>query len=228
MQRYMSDFRVVEVQQTFYRIPKPETGERWAELAPEGFEFTLKAWQGITHPASSPTYRRSGIAMQGIRPDVLGLFRMTDEVMEGYARFTEFARTLGARIAIFQTPKSFHETDENAGRAADFLRLAGEDFLCVWEPRGWSEEGVRSVLKEARFIHCTDPFERMPITGDDFYFRLHGSPPGRRMYRYTYTHEDLKYLVHRIGRLSGYCMFNNVSMYDDALRLIDLLRGSVK
>ena len=41
---YYKQFRVVEVQQTFYD-PPTATLQRWREEAPPGFEFTMKAWQ---------------------------------------------------------------------------------------------------------------------------------------------------------------------------------------
>jgi len=58
LRRYAEDFAVVEVQQTFYQPPALHTIEKWRGAVPGGFEFTLKAWQLITHEASSPTYRR--------------------------------------------------------------------------------------------------------------------------------------------------------------------------
>src|SRR6185503_19103411 len=47
-------FPVVEVQQTFYDPPPIGTLEKWRRQAPAGFEFTMKAWQVITHLGESP------------------------------------------------------------------------------------------------------------------------------------------------------------------------------
>jgi hypothetical protein len=55
---YAKTFPVVEVQQTFYQPPLLNTLEKWRTQVPAEFEFTLKAWQLITHESSSPTYRR--------------------------------------------------------------------------------------------------------------------------------------------------------------------------
>jgi uncharacterized protein YecE (DUF72 family) len=55
---YVQLFPVVEVQQTFYQPPQISTLKRWREDAPTDFEFTIKAWQLITHEARSPTYKR--------------------------------------------------------------------------------------------------------------------------------------------------------------------------
>lgn len=59
MKDYFKQFKLVEVQQTFYKLPKLETALKWRGTAPSDFEFTLKASQLITHPAASLTYRRA-------------------------------------------------------------------------------------------------------------------------------------------------------------------------
>src|SRR4051794_12441603 len=57
---YVREFPVVEVQQTFYEPPGDATLVRWRRRAPLRFEFTLKAWQLITHEASSRPTAVSG------------------------------------------------------------------------------------------------------------------------------------------------------------------------
>jgi uncharacterized protein YecE (DUF72 family) len=42
-------FDTVEVNTSFYRIPKPETLAAWQEQTPPSFRFALKLWRGITH-----------------------------------------------------------------------------------------------------------------------------------------------------------------------------------
>ena len=55
---YAARLNCVEIQHTFYKPPQVKTLEGWRSEMPEGFEFTLKAWQFITHEGESPTYRR--------------------------------------------------------------------------------------------------------------------------------------------------------------------------
>lgn len=50
------DFGIVEVQQTFYQPPRIAMVERWRTEAPGHFVFTFKAWQLLTHEATSPAY----------------------------------------------------------------------------------------------------------------------------------------------------------------------------
>jgi len=56
---YFRQFPVLEVQHTFYDPPPLKTLESWRAKAPADFEFTIKAWQVITHAGTSPTYRRA-------------------------------------------------------------------------------------------------------------------------------------------------------------------------
>ncbi|RME66125.1 MAG: DUF72 domain-containing protein, partial [Nitrospirae bacterium] len=109
--RYYRDFSVVEVQKTFYEPPSQETLKKWRDEAPEGFEFTLKAWQIITHPFTSPTYRRTK-SIYG-NTDNYGFFRDTQEVYQAWERTRLVAEVLKAEIILFQTPSSFKPTDEN-------------------------------------------------------------------------------------------------------------------
>ena len=61
---YFKKFPVVEVQQTFYDPPPLATIERWGAQAPADFEFTMKAWQVITHFGTSRTYKEDATHVQ--------------------------------------------------------------------------------------------------------------------------------------------------------------------
>jgi len=49
LQYYASRFRTVELNNTFYQIPKPERIASWSAATPEHFRFVLKAPRRITH-----------------------------------------------------------------------------------------------------------------------------------------------------------------------------------
>lgn len=49
LQFYAQNFSTVEVNTTFYRIPKAETFENWRRATPEGFLWAVKANRYITH-----------------------------------------------------------------------------------------------------------------------------------------------------------------------------------
>src|ERR1700743_3826271 len=46
---YSSLFNSIEINSTFYKIPRPSTFAGWASEVPADFRFTIKLWKGITH-----------------------------------------------------------------------------------------------------------------------------------------------------------------------------------
>jgi uncharacterized protein YecE (DUF72 family) len=215
--RYFGTFPVLEVQQTFYQPPRLATLEKWRAAAPPDFEFTLKAWQLVTHEPSSPTYRRLRTPVPEKRRSRYGAFRPTDEVHEAWRATLDCARALGARIVVFQCPAAFAPTAEHVGNLRRFFRRAGRDaagLVFAWEPRGeWSDAQVKKLCAELDLVHVVDPFVRRTVTAGLRYYRLHGIGG----YRYAYSDADLARLASWC-RGETYAMFNNMTMADDALR----------
>lgn len=217
---YYERFHLVEVQQTFYKMPRLETGLKWREEAPTGFEFTLKASQIVTHPTTSPTYRRLGLAIPEERRNRYGFFQPTEEVHGALEKTIRFARVLRARVILFQCPASFRETPRSiADMERFFTPLKDREFLFAWEPRGgWNRETVRGLCADLGLIHCVDPFEADPLVGEPRYFRLHGGPG----YRHVYTRQELETLARKLGGGETYVLFNNIAMFDNALVFLGL------
>ncbi|RLC96515.1 MAG: DUF72 domain-containing protein [Chloroflexi bacterium] len=218
---YFSRFRLVEVQQSFYKLPKVETGLRWRKEAPADFEFTVKAWQVITHPATSPTYRKAGIDITPGSEDRYGFFAPTEEVHRAWELTRRFAEALEAKVVVFQCPPSFRETRQNIDNLRRFFKSEARGFLRVWEPRGgWAEDTIKALCQELDLIHCVDPMVSESVHGRPAYFRLHG---GTR-YRHQYSEEELIRLRDKIGTDDAYVLFNNLNMYNDALTFDRLVK----
>ncbi|HEV2480154.1 MAG TPA: DUF72 domain-containing protein [Puia sp.] len=49
---YATLFNSLEVNSSFYKIPKPSTFTKWVTEVPDDFRFTVKLWRGITHAPS--------------------------------------------------------------------------------------------------------------------------------------------------------------------------------
>ena len=225
LRRYAQEFSVVEVQQTFYQPPALRTLEKGRTVVPAAFEFTLKAWQLITHEASSPTYRRLREELSPQQRREAGAFRLNATVIYAWRRTLDCARTLGSRCVLFQCPARFAPTPTNKENLRNFFREIKADLLsssgagsltCVWEPRGeWRAEEVRELCQELGLVHGVDPFQQSPVSGSFGYFRFHG----RTGYRYRYSDLELEQLQEMAEKHNScYVLFNNVSMLEDARR----------
>ncbi len=80
---------------------------------PVDFEFTLKAWQLITHESSSPTYKRLRKKLTEKEMAEAGFFKPTDIVNEALETTLACAKALKAPTILFQCPAKFTPTTEN-------------------------------------------------------------------------------------------------------------------
>jgi uncharacterized protein YecE (DUF72 family) len=221
---YFRIFSLIEIQQTFYQLPKLETAAKWREAAPPGFEFTMKAWQLITHEPTSPTYRRLRKKIPSENFGRYGSFRMTEEVLEAWDQTFRFAQNLRATTVVFQCPASFLPCKENIANLDQFFsRVHRGKIHFAWEPRGpWPEDIVRRLCRSLGLIHCVDPFQSQPRHGPSQYFRLHGIGG----YGYQYTDNDLKKIKEwALTEPPSYVLFNNQKMKEDAMRFKNLISG---
>ncbi|RJS94205.1 DUF72 domain-containing protein [Candidatus Bathyarchaeota archaeon] len=208
--RYQETFRLVEINRTFYNIPKIETLIKWRRDAPAEFEFTVKAHQDLSHK-----YKLK-----------------LEDSLKVFEAMKLICRSLEARILLIQTPASF-KPDQLEVAEAFFKGIRREELLVVWETRGpsWETSETRERLKELLesldVPHVTDPFRSLPVySGSVAYLRLHGS--GSRMYYYQYSDEELLKLQRIVKSLEAggrevYVLFNNLSMFEDASRFLSFI-----
>jgi uncharacterized protein YecE (DUF72 family) len=224
-QRLFHDFTIVEVQQTFYQPPRVSTAERWRSTAPKDFVFTLKAWQLITHEASSPSYRRLKEPLSDQALAQCGDFKWNAVTQMAWERTVTIADALNAKAVVFQTPERFLPTDENLQRMKHFFQhIERHHYRFVFEPRGeaWRDDLVRQIITELDLVHAVDPFLRNPVGRGLRYFRLHGKPAYH--YHYQYTNQDLQQLQTMLSKnWPNYILFNNDSMAYDAQRFLKRL-----
>jgi uncharacterized protein YecE (DUF72 family) len=220
---YVLRFEVVEVQQTFYQPPQVGTLERWRAAAPDSFEFTIKAWQLITHQARSPTYKRLKRELSEAERAQCGSFRPTKIVREAWETTLACARALSASHILFQCPASFTPTPEHIENMRRFFASIKRDdgLQFCWEPRGgWPDALVRELCRELELVHVVDPFTARTQTPEQCYFRLHG----RKGWRYVYEDDELEELLAMLpATRASYVLFNNVRMLEDALRFKELI-----
>jgi uncharacterized protein YecE (DUF72 family) len=215
-EEYALKFSVVEIQETFYQPPQIKTLEKWRTLVPPNFEFTLKAWQLITHEAKSPTYKRLKRTLTDQEKTDTGYFKPSQIVNEAWEITQTCATALKAKTILFQCPASFKENRENIVNLKRFFEsIERRAFNFAWEPRGdWLASTIKSICEDLHLWHAVDPFLMRTVTPDNCYYRLHG----RNGFRYKYEEEELTELISMLPpKKPAYIFFNNKYMTEDAL-----------
>ncbi len=211
LKKYTLLFRSVEINTSFYGVPKRETFERWANTVPDDFIFSVKLFQGFTH-----TQRLADIT--------------------GLNDFISNMRALGNKLGplLVQLPASLPFDSQVAAKFFSALReqFSG-DIVC--EPRNlsWFKQPVDDFLSEYQIARvAADPWrvEQASKPGGwkgVVYYRLHGSPI---MYASAYTSEFLEtlapQLVDATNSAKVWCIFDNAAenAVNNARDLIDLVK----
>jgi len=128
---YGERFRTVEINNTFYRMPKESVLEAWAKEVPADFKFVLKASQRITH-------------MQRLK-----------DSGDSLSYLLKVAGTLKDRLGplLFQLPPFLKK---DLPRLREFLALLPADCRAAFEFRheSWFDEEVLEVLREHQIALC--------------------------------------------------------------------------
>ena len=191
---YATLFDTVEINNTFYRLPKISAVQGWVEGSPPGFLFAVKMSRYITH------IRRLGGLEQGIP-----LF---------YSRIAPLARSPRMGPVLWQLPPTFKRDDE---RLAATLKALPRGRHCFeFRHPTWYVDEVYALLRErgaALVIPDSPkyPFRRLELTADWTFVRFHSGTRGRRG---NYSERELQEWAERIGgwrdaELDVYAYFNN-------------------
>lgn len=221
---YAKLFSCVEIQQTFYQPPQIKTLESWRLEMPKDFEFTLKAWQLITHEAKSPTYKRLKRKLSDGEKQEAGYFKPTAIVKEAWDATLACAKALKAKTILFQCPASFKPYAENIKHLEKFFSGIKRGKLnFAWEPRGdWDAQIVKDICEKFDLWHVVDPLKKRTETPDKCYYRLHGMTG----FRYKYEEGELEELVSLLPKNKrSYVFFNNIYMTEDALVFQEIIKG---
>ena len=231
IQAYASVYPLVEVNSTFYKLPRVSTVKKWRSLIDEvkpSFIFTVKANQKITHLPSSPTYKKAKLEINDSIKDKLGFFKSTEEVFNAWKNTEKICQALRAEVCLFQTPPNFKPTSENLDNLKNFFEQINPNFDLAFESRGkeWSKKIINDLSFDLSIIPVFDPLKvKIEYNGDKAYYRLHGL--ARSLYKYKYLNEDLVILKKKCLESKNnviYVLFNNYEMFNDCKRFLDLLK----
>jgi uncharacterized protein YecE (DUF72 family) len=193
LEHYATLFDTVEVNATFYRLPRREAVERWVEQTPDDFVFTVKASRYLTH------VRRLRDLDRGVRRFYERIEPLVD------------AGKLGP--VLWQLPETFRRDDE---RLAAALESAPPGRHCFeFRHASWFVPEVLELLQahEAALVigdHPERPSQTHDLTADWTFVRFHY---GRRGRNGNYSRRELEEWADRIGawraEVEVYAYFNN-------------------
>ena len=152
---YSNYFQTVEINSSFYHMPKEQVIKNWVDQVSDTFLFSVKASQYITHRKR--------------------LHEVEDSILFFFERISFFKNKIGP--ILFQLPPSFQI---NLERLDYFLDLLPSDKQCVLEFRhsSWYIEEVYEKLKRKNCALCiTDLKGKLSpeiLTANFTYIRLHG------------------------------------------------------
>lgn len=153
--RYASTFETVELNTSFYHLPKPETFTKWCEQAPEGFRYAVKAPRFITH------------------------MKKLKDCAEPVEEFLTRARNLGPALGpiLYQLPPRWALNRE---RLVEFVGHLPTDLAHVFEFRetSWMAEEVLALLDARGISFCAHDMPGLATArwaaGPIAYIRFHG------------------------------------------------------
>jgi uncharacterized protein YecE (DUF72 family) len=162
---YAEHFDTVEINNSFYRLPKAETFDTWAAQAPPGFRYAVKANRFLTQA------------------------KKLKDCEEPLDRMMPPIRHLGQTLGpiLYQLPPRFRV---NLDRLDSFLQLAPKDVTNVFEFRdkSWYTDEVFALLERHGASFCAHdmPDLQSPelAVGRMAYVRFHGGE-GKYWGRYS-------------------------------------------
>jgi uncharacterized protein YecE (DUF72 family) len=193
LERYAEEFDTVEVNSTFYRLPREAAVANWVRETPPGFLFTIKMSRYVTH-----------IKRLRDLPPSIELF---------YSRIRPLVDSPKLGPVLWQLPPGFPRDDERLARALEVLPPGRHCFEFRHET--WFAEPVYELLRRhgvALVIGDTPqrPFQAHELTTDWTFIRFHQGHRGRNS---NYSERELEEWAERIEawarRVEVYAYFNN-------------------
>lgn len=199
LQYYASLFNSIEINSTFYKLPKPLTVRNWADSVPDHFRFTFKISKAISHAP--------------------GLKFNSEDVY----RFMEVLENIGAKKGglLLQFPPSL--TIDKIEQLQNLLMVFNEfsktltwTLALEFRNKTWYTPEVHKVLQRYNAIlirHDLKGVESIELKFDSDieYLRFHGP---HETYRGSYTDDFLKKISvdlkkYQLEKKTVYVYFNN-------------------
>jgi len=197
---YVKHFDTVELNVSFYRLPRKEAFASWRKKAGNNFVFAIKGWRMISHIKKlkncQEEIKKFFEAANGLKSKMLNL------------------KSKNYSIILWQLPPSLKL---DSFRLANFLAMLPGNWRYAFEFRhpSWGSEKTWEILRKHKAAVVFQDFPGWPvfeeITADFVYLRFHGK---ESLYSSCYTEKELKDWAKKIKNwqkqgLDVYVYFNN-------------------
>ncbi|UCE44424.1 MAG: DUF72 domain-containing protein [Candidatus Bathyarchaeota archaeon] len=200
---YSKAFNFVEVNSTFYEIPRLQLVKSWRSSVSPNFEFAVRCNKALTHQHK---------------------FQPTSEAYETLRNMITICKSLKASILHLQTPPTFQATKANADLMRNFFSSTDlKSVRIALEMRGTKQPLSSTLIRtmqDLNMVHCIDlsKEEEPAYESDIMYSRLFGRGPHNI---YQPTDEDLVRIDRKASKGDHKTVavsFHFVRMYKDAAR----------
>jgi uncharacterized protein YecE (DUF72 family) len=187
LKQYSSVFPTVEINSTFYALPKPETVFGWAKHTPLNFIYSAKLLQIITH-------KKTLDPAKGVENDLIHFLDVLRPLID--------AKKL---ICILIQLPPFLKFDIN--RLESFLSLLPKDpyFAVEFRHTSWLQNKTFHLLEKYQVAYTIVDEPLIPpyihVTSDIAYFRWHGRG-SKPWFNYKYSEEELHHSIPRVKKAS--------------------------
>jgi uncharacterized protein YecE (DUF72 family) len=191
---YSRHFDTVEINATFYRLPRREAVANWVTGSPPGFLFAVKMSRYITH--------------------IKRLRDLGSGVQVFYDRIEPLLRSPKLGPVLWQLPGSFRRDDERLAAALAALPPGRHCF--EFRHESWFVPEVTEMLRERGVAlvigdHPQRPFQTRELTADWTFVRFHSGTRGQRG---NYSRSELEAWAERFEQwraaaVDVYAYFNN-------------------
>ena len=200
---YSKAFNFVEVNSTFYQVPKLNRVKYWRKIVPNNFEFSVRCNKRLTHELEFDSIPETYIVLN---------------------KMVEICSLLKAEILHFQTSPYFNYNKLNCQKIQDFFSSIEKiNLRFAWEARSPIplNSSFMKILEDLEIIHCVDLLKGSePVYGSDIiYTRLFG-----KGFHNVYQPLDgeLKQIIKQVSKeeiKKAVIVMHSNKMFKDAARL---------
>jgi uncharacterized protein YecE (DUF72 family) len=153
---YWTVFSCVELNVTFYRLPRPETFDLWRDETPDDFAFAVKGSRYITH------IKRLHDPEEPLERFFSGALRLREKL----------------RVILWQFPPNFPADIDRLRHFLERLRPYGVRSTFEFRDESWHTDETVALCREYGVSLCMaewPPFnDDLPATAEFVYIRRHG------------------------------------------------------